>query len=731
MLARLIDRQGSLTFSTLLSIAIRISLIVALTALLSYLYSAKTIQESSLQTLQKYVRGRALREREIFKLAHDNHVIMRREIDKAFRQIEQSREDPLREFSSLVKRDPDGALRAPRKARAPQKELDVWIAKTTKLSPELRRKVVAFSKVLLRFGPAFHTRFTDTYVALGENANLVYWPEFPDWSAGVAADFYFPNYELYANGSHQNNPERKTLWTGLYFDDAVGEWMVSASTPIDDGQGKFAGIIGHDLMVGELIKRTVNDGLPGTYNILINSDGRIIAHPQKMDALTKAKGNLRVSDTNDPVLAAIYEEISRIPPAQRTSEKIIDHAKYDQFIAVSYMPETGWDFVTIYPKSLIWKVANRSAFFIGILGLLSLLLELVILYFIFQKKVARPMRQFIRATHEIEAGKAATTLLETERQDEFGILARSFYSMERKITEANANLQERVEQRTAELREAQQEAMKNAHAAGMAEIATNILHNIGNAVNSVNLSAMEIQGQLELPQLRNLEKALALIQENQSALGEYLQNDPKGRLLPEYLSELVNEIAAGRENRQANFDYMLRKLKMIEAIVFSQQQYVKVGSFVEDVDMKQVVNECIGMLNLGNTREKFRLLTQMEDFPPIRAQRVKIMQIVLNLLKNAVDSINSLPAETLKEIEIKLIPLEKEILFSVRDSGQGIAPENIHKIFGHGFTTKKNGHGFGLHFCANAARELGGSLQVESAGLGQGAIFQLRLPRQR
>jgi C4-dicarboxylate-specific signal transduction histidine kinase len=176
---------------------------------------------------------------------------------------------------------------------------------------------------------------------------------------------------------------------------------------------------------------------------------------------------------------------------------------------------------------------------------------------------------------------------------------------------------------------------------------------------------------------------------------------------------------------------MLRKLKMIEAIVFSQQQYVKVGSFVEDVDMKQVANECIGMLNLGNTRENFRLITEMEDFPPIRAQRVKIMQIILNLLKNALDSVNSLPPESPKEIDIRLFQSEKDIIFSVRDSGQGIAKENIHKIFGHGFTTKKNGHGFGLHFCANAARELGGSLKVESPGELMGATFILRLPQKR
>jgi signal transduction histidine kinase len=722
-----IRQRHSLTSSTLRSVAIRISLIVGLTALLSYLHLSGQIERSAMQTLQKYVHERSLREREIFKLAHDNHVVLRNELTEVFRALEASSEDPVAAYDALLQRDPDGALRSPRAKPGEKKELDIWIPRTAKVSPLFRRKVVEFSKVLLRYGPAFHARFTDTYIALRENANLVYWPEFPDWSAGVAADFDFPSYELFSNGELAKNPERTTKWTAVYYDDAVKDWMVTASTPFDDRDGNFAGIIGHDVLVGELIKRTTNEGLPGTYNILINKDGYLIAHPRKMQQVIEAKGALKVADTKDRVLEAIYAEMKRAPLAT-SGETIIDHDGFDQFIAISHMPETEWDFVTVYPKSLIRAIANKTALFIIMLGLLSLALELGLLYVIFRDKVSAPLQRFIEATHAIEAGEP-TVPLQTERKDEIGSLSRSFDSMAHKIRQASDVLRDKLEQRTRELRAVQEIATKNAHAAGKSEIATNILHNIGNTINSVNVSAIEMERLLAEPHLKNLERALKLIEDNRDRLAEFLVNDPKGKLLPPYLVELARAIGANRASSLATFERMSRKITMISDIVVSQQEYVKAGAFSEDVDLRAAITEALGMVNLGKPRENFRLITELAELPPIRSQRVKLMQIVMNLLANALDSIDAVDAAKPKEVEVTLGADGDDIVLTVRDSGLGISAENLQRIFAHGFTTKATGHGFGLHFCANAATELGGSLSVESPGEGHGATFTLRLPR--
>ncbi len=446
-----------------------------------------------------------------------------------------------------------------------------------------------------------------------------------------------------------------------------------------------------------------------------------------MDLITQAKGHLKVMDTQDPALEAIYQKAVQISPDGRIGERIIDHPEYDQFIAVSHMPETGWSFITIYPKSLIRGIANQTAMFIVVLGLASLILELIILYFIFRNKVSKPLEQFVQATHEIESGQP-TVPLPTERRDEIGALSRSFESMAKKIRNANDVLKEKIEQRTQELQESQKVAMQNAHAAGMAEIATNILHNIGNTINSVNLSALEMEEHLEKSSLKNLERALKMLEDNRNHLADYLTNDPKGKLLPDYLTELSKSVALNRQNSLETFQYLLRKIKMIEDIVISQQQYVKLGTFSESVDMKDVVNESIGMLNLSKPRKNFQLITQLESPPTIRTQRVKIMQIVLNLLKNALDSIDMDTSAKLKSIEVQLFSEKESLVLVIKDSGQGITQENLQKIFNHGFTTKKQDMALVCTFCANAARDLGGSLTAESPGEGCGATFILRLP---
>jgi HAMP domain-containing protein len=481
----------------------------------TYWHLSREIEKTSLQTLEKYVRERSLREREIFKLASDNHYLLRKDLVDVFSKIEKSNSDPVQEFNALVKKDPDGALRSPRSKVGERKDVDIWVAKNARNDALFRRKVVAFSKVLLKYAPSFHVRFTDTYIALAENANIVYWPEFPDWSAGTPANYDFSSYELYQIGKKQLNPERKTRWSGVYFDDAIGKWMVSASTPFDDSRGFFAGVIGHDLMIDDLIKRTTNEGLKGTYNILISGEGRLMAHPKKMDAIIQAKGRLTVDNLGDPELRAIFKEVKNSTRAD-FNERIIDQSDYDQFIAVSYLPETDWYFVTIYPKLLVRNMANSAATFIILVGLVSLLVDLVLLYFIFRRKVAEPLEQFILATEELEQGQN-TSNLPIHRKDEIGKLSRSFDAMANRIRETRNSLNEQIDQRTRELASIQVKA-KGADQA---------LHMVDEIIKSVNQSLVELDTSLRktgdkeaLAILQGLQRKVFTIEE---ALSENLK----------------------------------------------------------------------------------------------------------------------------------------------------------------------------------------------------------------
>ena len=108
-------------------------------------------------------------------------------------------------------------------------------------------------------------------------------------------------------------------------------------------------------------------------------------------------------------------------------------------------------------------------------------------------------------------------------------------------------------------------------------------------------------------------------------------------------------------------------------------------------------------------------------------EKHKILQILVNLLRNAKHACQESDRAD-KRLTVRVINGDGRVRISVIDNGIGIPPENLIRIFSHGFTTKKDGHGFGLHSGALAAKEMDGSLTVHSDGPGQGSTFTLELP---
>ena len=117
--------------------------------------------------------------------------------------------------------------------------------------------------------------------------------------------------------------------------------------------------------------------------------------------------------------------------------------------------------------------------------------------------------------------------------------------------------------------------------------------------------------------------------------------------------------------------------------------------------------------------------------PQVQVEKQKVLQILVNLMRNARDALvesgRQGPAIDLAHPNRRRSD-EKKVVIEVIDNGVGIEEENLTKIFSHGFTTKRHGHGFGLHSSANAAKEMGGNLTAHSDGPGRGAVFTLELP---
>ncbi|HSI83604.1 MAG: ATP-binding protein [Candidatus Methylacidiphilales bacterium] len=263
--------------------------------------------------------------------------------------------------------------------------------------------------------------------------------------------------------------------------------------------------------------------------------------------------------------------------------------------------------------------------------------------------------------------------------------------------------------------------------AGMAEVATSVLHNVGNVLNSVNVSSSLVTTQLKNTKAGNLTKIVTMLQSHSSDLGSYLTADPKGRQIPGYLGQLAEQLARERDSALQELAQLQENIDHIKDIVAMQQNYAKISGIVETIKLSELIEDAL-RLNLGALqRHGVELFRDYGEVPPMDVEKHKILQILVNLVRNAKYACDE-SLRTDKRMTLRLARNDEWVYISVIDNGVGIPEENLTRIFNHGFTTRKDGHGFGLHNAALAAVEMGGALTVRSDGSDKGATFTLALP---
>jgi PAS domain S-box-containing protein len=283
--------------------------------------------------------------------------------------------------------------------------------------------------------------------------------------------------------------------------------------------------------------------------------------------------------------------------------------------------------------------------------------------------------------------------------------------------------EERLEQLNRKLRETSREA-------GMAEVATGVLHNVGNVLNSVNVSATLISDHVRHSKISNVAKVSTLLQQHTNDLAEFLTTDPRGRMVPGYIASLGELLEQERTGILGELEQLRKNIEHIKEIVAMQQSYARTSGVMETVSVPDMIEDALRM-NAGSlARHEVDTVRDYRARPVITTDKHKVMQILINLVRNAKYACDE-SGRTDKLITVTTTASDGWVRIAVSDNGVGIVPENLTRIFAHGFTTRKHGHGFGLHSGALAAKELGGSLTVESAGLGKGATFVLQLPYKR
>lgn len=264
--------------------------------------------------------------------------------------------------------------------------------------------------------------------------------------------------------------------------------------------------------------------------------------------------------------------------------------------------------------------------------------------------------------------------------------------------------------------------------AGMAEVATGVLHNVGNVLTSVNLIVHDVQDRLKTTRLTHLQRVVDVLKREQPRLAEFLTADGAGKQLPGFLEKLNDHLAAENKQLLSDVEGLVRHFEHIREIIVTQQNSAQLFGVIESLAPAQLFEDALRLNQESLQRHAITIERLFEPVELVKADRHKVLQILVNLLKNAKDALQSVdPAQRL--IRVRVAPAgENLIALSVQDNGPGIAPVNLTRIFQHGFTTKRDGHGFGLHSCVLAAREMDGDLAAASEGLGHGSTFTLTLP---
>jgi C4-dicarboxylate-specific signal transduction histidine kinase len=361
----------------------------------------------------------------------------------------------------------------------------------------------------------------------------------------------------------------------------------------------------------------------------------------------------------------------------------------------------------------------------------SALLLILVSWFAFQatrrrqRAMAESNRQLSHKTAELEELNSRLDRNVAERTKELGdsVLA-SLNMMEDAVLQRG-----NAERAYAQLEQSHKQLLEASRRDGMAEVATNVLHNVGNVLNSVNVSASLVAQSVKKFRAGGIAKVAALLREHQADLGSYLTSDPKGRHIPAFMQQLADE---GLEHEQAvvtELESLRTNIDHIKGIVALQQSHARVSGSAELVSVSDLVEDSLRMNADSLIRHEVRVVREFAEVPPISVEKHKVLQILVNLVRNAKQACNDAVGAK-KRMTLRIAQVDGRIRISVSDNGAGIAAENLTRIFAHGFTTRKDGHGFGLHSGALAARELGGSLSAHSEGPGKGATFTLELPQQ-
>lgn len=260
---------------------------------------------------------------------------------------------------------------------------------------------------------------------------------------------------------------------------------------------------------------------------------------------------------------------------------------------------------------------------------------------------------------------------------------------------------------------------------GIADIATNILHNIGNILNSISVSVHLMEECAKSEVTEDIIKAGRLLQENMNHLEEFISEGGKGKKLMKFYLSLGRTADKMQKQILYNLDRLKKKTEAINEVVFAQQSYAGADEKLEELYVETILADAL-KLNQDDL-DKFGIKVEkniLSNFKVV-VNRAKLFFIIFNIISNAKDAMTAASVRE-KRLTVSMGEDDTGDYVKISDTGIGIPEDLLGRIFEYGFSTKSGKYGYGLYSCASYIAEIGGSISAHSDGEGKGAVFVLR-----